>query len=182
MFPDSHILTQLLLCLSPPFHSQNSEMVFSSHCFYFLTSYSSFTPFRLPPPHSTQRTLIKFTRGLPVTKSNEWFSPHFTSPLSTDLYCWKFFFLLLILFTFLPLLSMMPHHLVFTPTSLTADFSFYFAGSSTSNHPLNGPNLFSLYNCSPGISQIYTALITTSDDSQHRALLWAPNYLCDIST
>lgn len=96
-------------------------------------------------------TKPKVTSGLPVTKSNGWFSPHLTSALSTILYCWQFPFFMLILFTFLPLLSIMSHCLDSTPISLANDFSVYFAGSSTSNHPLNvGPNLFSLYNCSLG--------------------------------
>lgn len=153
---DSHILTQLLLCLSPPPHSQNSEMVFNMHCFYFHTSHSYFTPFRLPPPHSTQRTFIKFTSGLLVTKSNGWFSSNLTCPLNIILYCWKCLFFLGILYIFLPLPSIMPHCLGFILICLDVDI---------------GPNLFSLYNC----SQKSTDSIATSNDYLHRPLLWAPS-------
>lgn len=45
-------------CTSLCLHSLNFEMLVNIHCFHFLTSHSSLTLFRLPPPHSTQRILI----------------------------------------------------------------------------------------------------------------------------
>lgn len=64
----------------------------------------------------------------------------------------KILFLFVNTFHISPLTFHNAHCPNFTPTSLAADFPVYVAGSSTPNHPfIIDPNVFSLYNFSPGI-------------------------------
>lgn len=140
--PHPHPVTALPLSSPPQPKLWNG---FSIQCFCFLSSHSSFTPFRLPPPHSTQRTLIK------CTKSNRCLSPHLTSPLSTILYCWQFLFFLVLLSTFLLFPSIMAQCPGFTPIFTPSHwFLCLLCRLLHLYHPLNlSLSICSLYNCCP---------------------------------